>query len=104
MGTTDTVPVYCLAAAGTGNFARAAGVIVNNCGLGTPFSPFEPGWRGVVTVEIVNATPVPIEIFAWQGIAQAQFNLMAAGPEKSYAEKSNAKYQDQAGLTLPSVK
>lgn len=73
------------------------------CGIIMNFTPFEPGWRGIVTVEITNSTPLPVEIFAWQGIGQAQFQLMAAGPEKSYGEKRNAKYQDQTGLTLPSV-
>lgn len=71
------------------------------CGIITNFTPFEPGWRGVVTVEITNSTPLPVEIFAWQGIGQAQFELLFGSPQKSYGEKSNAKYQDQKGLQLP---
>lgn len=74
------------------------------CGIIMNFTPFEPGWRGIVTVEISNSTPLPVEIFAWQGIGQAQFSLTVGKCEKSYAEKKNAKYQDQTGLTLPSVK
>ncbi len=74
------------------------------CGIIMNFTPFEPGWRGIVTVEISNSTPLPVEIFAWQGIGQAQFSLTVGSCEKSYAEKKNAKYQDQTGLTLPSVK
>lgn len=74
------------------------------CGIIMNFTPFEPGWRGIVTVEISNSTPLPVEIFAWQGIGQAQFSLTVGKCEKSYADKKNAKYQDQTGLTLPSVK
>ncbi len=80
---------------GKSTYART-GIIMN-------FTPFEPGWRGVVTVEITNSTPLPVEIFAWQGIGQAQFTLTVGSPQKSYGEKKNAKYQDQKGLTLPSV-
>lgn len=74
------------------------------CGVIMNFTPFEPGWRGVVTVEISNSTPLPVAINAWQGIGQAQFSLTVGKCEKSYGEKRNAKYQDQTGLTLPSVK
>lgn len=74
------------------------------CGINMNFTPFEPGWYGIVTIEIINATPLPVKIYAGEGIGQAQFFLLAGDPEKSYAEKSNAKYQGQTGLTLPEVK
>lgn len=74
------------------------------CGIIMNFTPFEPSWRGVVTVEISNSTPLPVEINAWQGIGQAQFTLVVGKPEKGYADKTNQKYMDQKGLTLPSVK
>lgn len=74
------------------------------CGINMNFTPFEPGWWGVVTVEIINATPLPVKIYAGEGIGQAQFFLLTGSPEKSYGEKKNAKYQGQTGLTLPSVK
>jgi dCTP deaminase len=32
------------------------------CGINLNFTPFEPGWWGIVTVEIINATPLPVEI------------------------------------------
>jgi len=73
------------------------------CGIIMNFTPFEPGWRGIVTVEISNSTPLPVEITAWQGIGQAQFSLTVGRPERTYAQKKNAKYQDQTGLTLPRV-
>lgn len=74
------------------------------CGINMNFTPFEPGWWGVVTVEIINATPLPVKIYAGEGIGQAEFFLMAGTPQKSYADKKNAKYQGQTGLTLPTVK
>lgn len=74
------------------------------CGINLNFTPFEPGWFGIVTVEIINATPLPVEIIPWQGIGQALFFLMAAEPERAYGDKRNAKYQGQDGLTLPFVK
>jgi len=74
------------------------------CGINLNFTPFEPGWFGIVTVEIINATPLPVKIYAGEGIGQALFFLMAGTPEKAYGEKKNAKYQDQKGLTLPFVK
>lgn len=74
------------------------------CGINMNFTPFEPGWWGVVTVEIINATPLPVKIYAGEGIGQAQFFLMAGTPEKGYGDKANAKYQGQSGLTLPTVR
>lgn len=73
-------------------------------GINLNFTPFEPGWRGIVTVEIINGTPLPVRVHAGEGIGQALFFAMASVPEKSYGEKKNAKYQDQTGLTLPMVK
>jgi len=74
------------------------------CGINMNFTPFEPGWWGVVTVEIINATPLPVKIYAGEGIGQAEFFLMAGTPEKGYGDKKNAKYQGQTCLTLPTVK
>ena len=73
------------------------------CGINMNFTPFEPGWFGVVTVEIINATPLPVKIYAGEGIGQAQFFLLAGDPERGYGDKPNAKYQGQTGLTLPKV-
>jgi dCTP deaminase len=72
-------------------------------GINLNFTPFEPGWRGIVTVEIINGTPLPVRIHAGEGIGQALFFMMASPPDKSYGDKKNAKYQDQTGLTLPKV-
>jgi len=72
------------------------------CGIIVNVTPLEPEWRGKITIEISNTTPLPAKIYAGEGIAQILF-LRADGVCKtSYGDKKG-KYQDQAGLTLPFV-
>ena len=72
------------------------------CGIIVNVTPLEPEWRGRVTIEISNTTPLPAKIYANEGIAQIVF-LRAEGVCKtSYGDKAG-KYQDQKGLTLPFV-
>ncbi|MDB5295900.1 MAG: dcd [Phycisphaerales bacterium] len=72
------------------------------CGIIVNVTPLEPEWRGKVTIEISNTTPLPAKIYANEGIAQMLFLRGDAVCEKSYADKAG-KYQDQSGLTLPKV-
>jgi dCTP deaminase len=72
------------------------------CGVVTNFTPLEPGWRGKVTVEISNTTPLPARVYAGEGIAQALFLRLEAPCERDYGEKGG-RYQDQKGLTMPTV-
>ncbi len=72
------------------------------CGIIVNVTPLEPEWRGRVTIEISNTTPLPAKIYAGEGIAQIIFLEAAVACQTSYADK-NGKYQDQAGLTLPFV-
>ena len=65
-------------------------------------TPLEPEWRGKVTIEISNTTPLPARIYANEGIAQMVFLKASRTCDRSYADKAG-KYQDQAGLTLPMV-
>jgi dCTP deaminase len=79
---------------GKSTYARI-GNIVNE-------TPLEPEWKGKVTIEISNTTPLPAKVYAGEGIAQVLF-LEASQPCKlSYADKKG-KYQNQPGLTLPFV-
>lgn len=86
--------VMCLCL-GKSTYARA--------GVNMNFTPFEPAWRGTVTIEIINGSTLPVKIYANQGIAQSIFFLMCAPPERAYCDKPNAKYQDQKHITLPRV-
>lgn len=72
------------------------------CGLIVNVTPLEPEWRGKVTIEISNTTPLPAKVYAGEGIAQFVFLKGDKVCEQSYADKAG-KYQDQAGLTLPMV-
>ena len=78
---------------GKSTYARS-GIIVN-------VTPGEPGWSGQWTIEIANATPLPVEIYPNEGIAQCVF-FEGVKPEISYADKKG-KYQHQTGITLPLV-
>jgi dCTP deaminase len=86
--------VLCLVI-GKSTYARC-GIIVN-------VTPLEPEWRGKVTIEISNTTPLPAKVYAGEGIAQLIFIRCDAEPcEVSYADKKG-RYQDQQSITLPKV-
>lgn len=85
------VLVICL---GKSTYAR--------CGLIVNVTPLEPEWRGRITIEISNTTPLPAKVYANEGIAQLVFLRADQVCERSYADKAG-KYQDQVGLTLPRV-
>src|SRR6476660_1619311 len=90
-----SIPRDCLAiCVGKSTYARC-GIIVN-------VTPIEPEWRGKITLEISNTTPLPAKIYANEGIAQLIFLKGERTCAKSYADK-RGKYQDQGGLTLPKV-
>lgn len=64
-------------AVGKSTYARA-GLIVN-------ITPLEPEWRGVVTLELSNTTPNPIEVYPGEGVAQFLF-LRSDGHREALAE------------------
>ena len=97
-----THDVYCLTVPEAGNFALEAGVFVRNCGIIVNVTPLEPEWRGKVTIEISNTTPLPAKIYSGEGIAQILFLKADEVCKISYGDKKG-KYQDQQGLTLPFV-
>ena len=72
------------------------------CGIIVNVTPIEPEWRGRITLEISNTTPLPAKIYANEGIAQLVFFKADQVCSVSYADKQG-KYQDQPGLTLPRV-
>lgn len=72
------------------------------CGIIVNVTPLEPVWKGKITIEISNTTPLPAKIYANEGIAQINFLRGEQVCTVSYADK-RGKYQDQPGLTLPKV-
>ncbi len=59
-------------------------------------------WEGYVTIEISNTTPLPVKVYANEGIAQVLFLESDEECETSYADKKG-KYQNQTGIWLPKV-
>jgi dCTP deaminase len=72
------------------------------CGIIVNVTPLEPEWRGKITIEISNTTPLPAKVYANEGIAQILFLRGEQVCKVSYGDKKG-KYQDQKGLTLPFV-
>lgn len=71
------------------------------CGLLCNLTPLEPAWRGRLTLELANLSPLPIRLHVGQGVAQVVF-FRGERPARTYGEKeSGGAYQDQAGVTLP---
>jgi dCTP deaminase len=82
------VIVLCL---GKSTYARC-GVVVN-------VTPLEPEWEGHVTISISNTAPLPVKIYANEGIAQVVFIGAEEPCGTSYRDKAG-KYQAQKGITL----
>ena len=72
------------------------------CGIIVNVTPLEPEWRGKITIEISNTTPLPAKIYANEGIAQVLFFQSDEVCEISYKDKKG-KYQAQRGVTLPKI-
>lgn len=72
------------------------------CGIILNFTPFEAGWRGQVTIEISNSTPLPVKIYSNEGIAQVLFFEGDQPCVTSYADRKG-KYQNQSGITTAKV-
>jgi dCTP deaminase len=62
----------------------------------------ESEWRGRVTLEISNTTPLPVKIYAGEGLAQVVFFKGLRACDVSYADK-RGRYQNQKGIVLPFV-
>lgn len=68
------------------------------CGLIVNVTPLEPEWEGHLTIEISNSSPSVVYVYAYEGIAQLEFELLDTDPEVSYKDKQG-KYQGQTGVT-----
>ena len=79
---------------GKSTYARS-GLFVNT-------TPLEPGWRGRLVLELANLTPLPIRVYAGEGIAQLLMMHCDQRPSVTYADR-NGKYQDQRGIVTARV-
>src|SRR3954465_3720280 len=105
------IPPNSFALAETIEYLEIPRDVIAICGGKSPYpragilvkgTPLEPEWRGKVTIEISNTTPLPAKIYAGEGIAQILFLKAEAVCRVSYGDRKG-KYQDQPGLTLPFV-
>ena len=71
------------------------------CGLIVNTTPLEPGWRGQLVIEIHNTTPLPIRVYANEGIAQLVF-FKGDRPSVTYGDRAG-KYQGQTGITTARI-
>jgi len=72
------------------------------CGVVTNITPLEPEWEGYITMAILNASPLPVRLYANEGIAQVIFIESTEAAKISYKDKGG-KYQAQTDLTLPKI-
>lgn len=86
------ISVTCL---GKSTYAR--------CGVHVNVTPLEPGWSGILTIELSNAGPSPVKIYANEGIAQLMFHKLQ-GPARIDYKSRGGKYQDQDGIVPPRMK
>ena len=72
----------------------------SRCGLAVQNTVLEPGWEGIITLEISNHGPRTLLLRAGEGIAQLIFYELGDNVEVSYGDRSG-RYQKQTGVTLP---
>lgn len=75
------------------------------CGVTVTTTVMEPGWHGEIVVEITNDAPLPVILYANEGIGQLIF-LTGDQPSEHYGSRNagkGGKYQGQTGITEPKV-
>src|SRR6266496_2859371 len=72
------------------------------CGLVVNVTPFEPEWEGFVTVSLANTSPVPVKVYAGEGIAQIIFVRGESECSVSYSDRKG-KYQSQKQIQISKV-
>lgn len=72
------------------------------CGLIVNVTPFEPEWEGYATLELSNTSPLPVRVYANEGIAQLIFLEADEVCQVSYADKKG-KYQAQKKITFAKI-
>jgi len=69
-------------------------------GINCLCTPIEPGWKGYLTLEFANTTPLPAKIYANEGGCQVMW-FRGNPPDITY-DMRGGKYQNQeAEITLP---
>ena len=72
------------------------------CGLIVNITPLEPEWEGFITISLVNAGPLPLTVYANEGIAQVVFLKAESQCRTSYGDRKG-KYQAQKKIQTAMV-
>jgi dCTP deaminase len=72
------------------------------CGLILNTTPLEPGWTGQLVLEFSNATPLPMRVYAHEGIGQLIMIALDERPAVTYGDRQG-KYQDQHGIVTARI-
>lgn len=72
------------------------------CGIHVLTTPAEPGWHGKLTIEISNLSPIPVKVYAREGICQMLFFKLDGRPITTYLDR-NGKYNGQTTTTIAKV-
>lgn len=73
------------------------------CGILVNVTPLEPEWEGYITISIANLAPVPVKVYASEGLAQVIFLESNENCRVSYADKKG-KYQAQKFITTARIR
>jgi dCTP deaminase len=65
-------------------------------------TPFEPEWEGFATVSLANTAPVPVKVYAGEGIAQLIFVRGESECFVSYSDRKG-KYQSQKQIQISKI-
>lgn len=68
-------------------------------GLSVQNTLIEPGWKGQITLELLNMTGRVMKLTAGMGIAQLCFAYLDETPALPYGRRAAPKYQSQNGVT-----
>ncbi len=73
------------------------------CGLIVNVTPLEPEWEGFITISLTNSAPVPVKVYANEGLCQVLFFESDEVCRMSYADRKG-KYQAQQQITAAKIK
>ena len=73
------------------------------CGIIVNVTPLEPESKGQVTLEFSNTTPLPVKLYALEGVCQFLFFEGKKTCKTSYKDREG-KYMNQSGVHTPRLK
>ncbi|MFH1978269.1 MAG: dCTP deaminase [Candidatus Aenigmatarchaeota archaeon] len=69
----------------------------------TTSASINPGWEGILVLEISNVGRMPVAIYPGMRIAKLTFNKLSSPAERDYSMREGTKYQKQDGVTETKV-